>query len=168
MIEAVHARGVRFMLWVAPFVRDPEGTSCPPHGYPAGSFVEGENFAERLPSPLQRFSAPPPLDIDLTNPAAVRHFEARLRDVFALGVDAIKGDRGDETDFERSRFRAGAGRVWHNRYPVLYARAAMRALRASGRTRNPFAIFRAGSTGSQRATPGMWAGDQEMTVEGMR
>jgi alpha-glucosidase (family GH31 glycosyl hydrolase) len=173
MIEAVHARGVRFMLWVAPFVRDPEGTTCPAHGYPPGSFVEGENFAERLPSPLQGFSAPPPLDIDLTNPAAVRHFEARLRSVFALGVDAIKGDRGDETDFERSRFHAGSGRLWHNRYPVLYARAAMRALRASARVRGAdparvFSIFRAGSVGSQSATPGMWAGDQEMTVEGMR
>ena len=157
------------MLWVAPFVRDPEGTSCPPHGYPAGSFVEGENFAERLPSPLQRFSAPPPLDIDLTNPAAVAHFEARLRRVFALGVDAIKGDRGDETDFERSRFHAGPGRLWHNRYPVLYARAATRALRASGRdSRNVFSIFRAGSTGTPRATTGMWAGDQEMTLEGLR
>ena len=167
MIDAVHARGVRFMLWVAPFVRDPEGTSCPPHGYPPGSFVEGENFAERLPSPLQPFSAPPPLDIDLTNPAAVRHFEGQLRRLFALGVDAIKGDRGDETDFERSRFHAGPGGVWHNRYPVLYARAAMRALRASGRG-DVFSIFRAGSAGSQRATPGMWAGDQPMTVEGMQ
>jgi alpha-D-xyloside xylohydrolase len=167
MIDAVHARGVRFMLWVAPFVRDPEGTTCPPHGYPPGSFVEGENFAERLPSPLQRFSAPPPLDIDLTNPAAVRHFEAQLGRVFALGVDAIKGDRGDETDFERSEFHAGPGRAWHNRYPVLYARAAMRALRAS-RGGGVFSIFRAGSAGSQSATPGMWAGDQQMTVEGMQ
>ena len=138
IIEAIHARGVRFMLWVTPFVRDPEGTSCPAHGYPDGSFVEGENFAERLPSPLQNFAAPPPLDIDLTNPAAARHFEARLRQLFALGVDAIKGYCGDETDFERSRFHAGPGRVWHNRYPVLYARA--RHARAAGESarRSPF------------------------------
>ncbi len=130
MIAAVHARGVRFMLWVSPHVSLEDG--CPDSGYEPDDLLglrEGED------------------PIDLTKGDAFDLFVAKLRSVFALGVDGVKGDRGDETQ--------KPGDV-QNRYPALYAKAVTEAL-----GNRPYAtLFRAGGPGANRFLPGFWAGDQ--------
>ena len=131
LIDAVHARGVRFMLWISPDV------FCPPSGYPADALFHNEVAAE----------------IDLSRPAVAAEYERRLRRVFALGVDGVKGDRGDEADLEPK------SPPLHNRYPRLFARSVLRALRAT-RGDGFSTMFRAVSAGEQRMIPGMWAGDQ--------
>jgi alpha-D-xyloside xylohydrolase len=87
-------------------------------------------------------------ELDFTQARVVSVFQQRLRRLAALGVDGVKADRGDEVD-------AGA---LQNVYPLLYARAVLGAFPA-----NTPAIFRAGTMGSQRVVPGLWAGDQEST-----
>ncbi len=149
MTAAVHARGVRFMLWVSPYVT--QGVRCSFTGYLLEMFLYGDK-QERA--------------IDLTNPAALEIFESKLRALIALGVDGFKGDRGDEIDLEDNRLAGGSGVSLHNEYPLLYARAAVKALAGSGR---PFAtMFRAGFAGSQAVLPGVWAGDQESSYDGLR
>jgi alpha-D-xyloside xylohydrolase len=72
LISAVHARGVKFMLWVSP------RATCP-GGYPGATLGE------------------PPV-LDLRNPAVVSEYQARIRKLVALGIDGVKADRGDEND----------------------------------------------------------------------
>jgi alpha-D-xyloside xylohydrolase len=126
MIARVHALGVRFMLWVSPKI------VCG-QGYPRAAILgSAESHV-----------------LDLTNVRAVREFQRRLRALVRLGIDGVKGDRGDEVDLE------GRSPSLPNEYPLLYARDVIAVLPpASG------AIFRAGSMGSQAVLPGIWAGDQ--------
>ncbi|MFA5890496.1 MAG: glycoside hydrolase family 31 protein [Actinomycetota bacterium] len=165
MIDAVHAAGVRFMLWVAPFVQQ----GCVDDvGYPDGSFVEGRSQTE-VPSPFDQlpFVPVPPRDIDFTNPATLDWYKQKLRAVFALGVDGVKADRADETDFEDSTFAAGPGASIHNTYPVLFARAVADVLREF-RGDDYTLMLRAGFAGSQSETYGIWAADQISSEDGLR
>ena len=80
LIRQVHARGVRFMLWVSPKVIC--GAGYPPR-----------RRARRRPS--SRDARPAPA---ATSCASTRRGCASC---VALGVDGVKGDRGDEVDLER-------------------------------------------------------------------
>ena len=82
--------------------------------------------------------------------AVVRPLLARLAEwVRALGVDGVKGDRGDEVDLET------VSPTLQNRYPVLFAESVLDVW-----PRDAGAIFRAAAMGSQVVIPGLWAGDQ--------
>ncbi len=134
LIEQVHALGVKFMLWVSPKVIC--GT-----GYKRSQLL-GDPATQQ--------------EIDLTSPAVVAEFESRLRKVFGLGVDGIKGDRGDEVDLE------ARSESLQNEYPILYDRAVLAALPNGAAT-----IFQAGSMGSESIARGIWAGDQNGTFDGL-
>src|SRR5581483_5406416 len=84
-------------------------------------------------------------------------FIARLRKVFALGVDGVKGDRGDEVDLE------AVNESLQNEYPLLFQRAVRAALKPGGAT-----IFRAATAGSQTVVRGIWAGDQTGDFAGLQ
>jgi alpha-D-xyloside xylohydrolase len=99
LIRQVHARGVRFMLWVSP------KSQCG-IGYKRAELLG--NIAEQDA-------------VDLTQPRVVAIYQALLRRLSALGVDGVKADRGDEVDLEG---RSGA---LHNYYPLLYARTVLGA-----------------------------------------
>jgi alpha-D-xyloside xylohydrolase len=126
LVRKVHDLGVRFMLWVSPKV------ICGRGYQPSDLVGSRENRA-----------------VDLRRPDVVREFQTRLRKVFAIGVDGVKGDRADDVDLEP------VSPTLHNEYPLLFARAVLDVLppTAGG-------IFRAGTTGSQSVLPGLWAGDQ--------
>ena len=84
-IRSVHERGVRFVLWVAPFYSAAPG--CPDPGYPPGSVVEGRSQAAGVPPPFDQFvGAPPPRsrphqpgDARCIPPATRRGVRARRR-----------------------------------------------------------------------------------------
>src|SRR5581483_5165176 len=103
LIEEVHARGVKLMLWISP------RATCP-QGYPPGSVLgqPGEQI------------------LDLRRPATVAELRRRLRRLLALGVDGFKADRGDENDLQPH------GATLDDEYPLLFARAVMGALPAGG------------------------------------
>jgi alpha-D-xyloside xylohydrolase len=126
LIRRVHELGVRFMLWVSPKV------ICPA-GYPASALLGTETNQV----------------LDLRRPDVLAIYRARLQRLAALGVDGVKGDRGDELDL------AGAGLTLQNDYPLLFARAVLEAFPSGGGS-----IFRAATVGSQSVLPALWAGDQ--------
>jgi alpha-glucosidase (family GH31 glycosyl hydrolase) len=99
LIRQVHARGVRFMLWVSP------KSQC----------GIGYTRAELLGDIADQD------EIDLTQPRVVSIYQALLRRLAALGVDGVKADRGDEVDVES---RSG---TLQNYYPLLYARTVLGA-----------------------------------------
>ena len=93
LIRDVHAKGVRFMLWVSPMATCPES-------YPQSQLTGNPATGAYT-------------QVDLTKADAVAEFQRRLRGVLALGVDGVKGDRADEID-------VGAPQ---NVYPVAFAQA---------------------------------------------
>jgi alpha-glucosidase (family GH31 glycosyl hydrolase) len=149
MIRALHARGVRLMLWISPLAR----RTCPtPDGYAPGALL-GTGFASAL---------------DLTNPATFSTFEGKVRQLVALGVDGFKADRGDDLDLESLRLAGGAGVDLQNAYPLLFARAVAAAIRDAGGPPSFPTMFRSGAPGSAATVSGFWAGDQQGTFDGLR
>jgi alpha-D-xyloside xylohydrolase len=126
MIARLHAERVKLMLWVSPKV------VCPTAYPPSALLGSGE----------QRV-------VDLGDPTTRENYEAKIRNLAALGIDGVKGDRGDEVDLEP------LGPAVQNEYPRLFAQSVMSMLPASSG-----AIFRAATVGSQRILPAIWAGDQ--------
>ena len=135
LIKEVHAAGVEFMLWISP-------RAVCPDGYPAKGLL-GTPGNDQI--------------LDLRKHAVVAEFRARLRKLFALGVDGVKGDRGDENDLQP------VSPSLTNEYPLLFARAAIGAM-----PKGDAAIFRAATVGSQAVLPGIWAGDQEGIWTGLQ
>ncbi len=114
MIKTIHADNVRLMLWISPFVQI---QGCGPLArYPAGTLLRFERrIVDHRP--------------DLLPGVALTAFEASLRKLVALGVDGFKADRGDEIDLEPLQLAGGSGRMLHNEYPLLFARAVVVAPR---------------------------------------
>jgi alpha-glucosidase (family GH31 glycosyl hydrolase) len=140
LIDQVHARDVRFMLWVSP------RETCP-DGIPRGDLIESALGAI----------------LDLRKPAAAAELEMRLRRLDALGVDGFKADRGDEIDLQP----VAAG--LDNEYPLLYAHAVLAALPKGGAaifraaTSGSQAVAPALWAGDQ---PQAWVGLQRAIVDG--
>jgi alpha-D-xyloside xylohydrolase len=146
LVRELKAQGLHTMIWISPLVR--EVAECPATAY--------RHLLGDAPAPM----------IDLTDPAEAATFERQLERVFALGIDGIKGDRGDEFDLERTKPVRGAGSTVQNRYPVIYAKAVIEALRKE--TKGRFStIFRAGAVGSQTLLPGIDVGDEPGTYGGL-
>ena len=140
LVQQLHARGVKLMLWVSPDV------FCGDGGYPPGSLVPTTQAQQAL---------------DLANPDVLAAFTARLRAVLALGIDGVKGDRADEGQFE------SLGSSLENTYPLLFAQAVVGVLRSL--YGNDFAtIFRAATPGEQSLVHGFWAGDQPGDFTGLQ
>lgn len=97
------------------------------------------------------------VELDLRNSHVVSAFKAKLRKLVTLGIDGVKADRGDEVDLE------GINDVFQNNYPLDYARAVMGAL-----PKDAAAIFRAATQRSQNLVPGIWAGDQDSSFDGLQ
>ncbi len=98
LVKAVHARGVRFMLWVSPLAACPDGYPGTPIGDPSHQVL------------------------DLRDPAVVAEFQRRLEALVDLGVDGVKADRGDENDL------GDLDPSLTNDYPLLFQHAVMGAL----------------------------------------
>ena len=114
---------------------------CNP-GYPRGSL---------LGDPADQVT------LDLRDPRVAHAFQSKLRKLVALGIDGVKADRADEVDLEP------IGAAYQNLYPLLYAQMVMHALPAGAA-----AIFRAATAQSKPVIPGLWAGDQDGTFDGLK
>lgn len=156
MIDNLHARDVHLGLWISPYVSvTANGKPCPDTGFPPGSLIPAPGDSSRRL-------------VDFTDPAGREHWQQRLRAVLSMGVDMVKGDRGDgERDLEKSTLAAGPGTEYANLYPLLYEQATAQVLQ--GLYGNDYAeVFRGGYTGSPAALHGFWQGDQHSTFEAMR
>jgi len=151
LIRQVHRSGVRFMVWVSPWVT--ASAECRALSkFPAGT---------TLPTP-QGWDA-----VDFTSKIARAAFEQKIASLVNLGIDGFKGDRGDETDLETIPFANGDGRQIHNLYPELFARSVLAGARSAGE-RSPVTMFRAGWSGTAAAGAGVWTGDQTPDFPGMQ
>jgi alpha-D-xyloside xylohydrolase len=154
MIDAVHAQGVKFGLWVTPHVVTTAtgGGSC--------SALNGDWAANGLLVPGTNY-------IDFTNPVARRRYIQRLTPIFGMGVDMAKEDRAEEFQLETAALAGGPGVTWYNRFPVLYQTAVSEVLRRFN-GENFLTLVRTAFTGTAQGTHGIWASDAWQTFSGLR
>lgn len=150
LVGRLHRLGIRVMLWVSPLVN--LSPDCRRAGYSSRDLL-GSN--------------PSYAEVDFTDALAAHVFELRLRRALSVGVDGIKGDRGDEIDLTRLQLHSGAGNELQNAYPELFASAVTDAWPTT-RSRDFSTIFRAGSLGSQARLPGIDLGDLPGTFAGLQ
>lgn len=152
MIDQIHAEGVKFGLWVSPIMSSPSGQSCAGINdvwSKNGWLIPGTNY------------------IDFTIPAARQYYIDRLTELFRMGVDMTKEDRGEENRMETTQLAGGSGASEYLRYPDLYQSAVSTALRnVNG---DDFeTLVRAGVPGTAQDTHGMWGSDTYETFDGLR
>jgi len=169
MIDELHARGIKVLLWQIPLQKtDPELTGQV-HQDADAMIREGHAVREADGSAYHNrgWWFPRALMPDLS--------AARTRDwwtdkrrylVRELDVDGFKTDGGEHAWGHDLRYADGRlGDEGNNLYPVHYARTFGDLLRSEGKA--PVTFSRAGFTGSQ-AHGIYWAGDEDSTWEAFR
>lgn len=156
MIDAVHSQGVKFGLWVSQIASSPSaskgGGSC------AGVNDVWANNGWLIPGTNY---------IDLTIPEARAYYVKKLTELFSLGVDMTKEDRGEEYRLETAMLHGGSGASQYLRYPDIYESAVSEALRnVNGEDFET--LVRAGVPGTAQHTHGMWGSDAFSTFSGLR
>ena len=166
MVDELHRRGVRVLLWQIPLIHANRGQArldretMVRQGY-CVRLADGRPYRNR------GWWFPGALMPDFSNPEARAWWLAKRRYlVEEVGVDGFKTDGGEHAWGADLRYADGSdGGETNNRYPVLYAAAYHELLRSLGRA--PVTFSRAGFTGSQ-AYPCHWAGDEDSTWEAFR
>jgi alpha-D-xyloside xylohydrolase len=100
---------------------------------------------------------------DLTQPAAYAAWRDAHDALFALGVDVIKSDFGEQVPERAQAANGDTGARLHNVYPALYNRCVHEASQKHGTN---MVWARAGWIGMQRH-PVHWGGDPQSDWEGM-
>lgn len=173
MIDELHARDVRLVLWQIPLIK------MRPH--PRGQVALDAEAAVREgvliqePAPDGRLRPyrnrgwwfPLGLMPDLTDERAATWWTDRRRYlVEEMGVDGFKTDGGEHAWGDELVYLDGTrGDEGNNRYPAAYAAAYGELLRSAGKA--PVTFSRAGYVGSQ-AHGAFWAGDENSTWEAFR
>lgn len=102
--------------------------------------------------------------LDFSNPDAVRWFCGILKQLFAMGVSAMKTDFGEAAPLHGLYASGASGKTEHNLYPLRYQKTVFEATKdALG---EGLIWARAGWAGSQRY-PLHWGGDSESTNGGL-
>lgn len=166
IVDDLHARGLKVLLWQIPLVTSDQGQA----GLDKRTMIErGYCVRERDGRPYENRGGwfQGGLLLDWTNSEAADWWlEKRRYLVEEIGVDGFKTDGGEHAWGADLRYADGTdGGETNNRYPVLYAAAYHRLLRECGR--KPVTFSRAGFTGAG-CVPCHWAGDADSTWEAFR
>ena len=182
LTDALHDDGFRFLGYFSPFTPDaastPGGEGTLPSGetvtlYPQNdrkwpeaveggyTFTDPDGEPYRMLTPP--FQAPPGSALDLTDEEAVEWFTGWLAEAEALGLDGSMTDFGEWVPFDAQFSDGRTGAEVHNEYPVLWQQAN-RDFWEDARPDGDWLFYvRSGHTGTQSASPAVWAGDQNTT-----
>lgn len=118
-------------------------------------------------SPFGNVLTPLPVSgiIDFTHPDAYAYWRDKHNELFAVGVDVMKVDFGEQVPAEAVAYNGESGRLLHNVYPMLYNQCVYEA--SAGFHGDQACVWgRAGWTGSHRY-PLQWGGDPQSDWEGL-
>lgn len=174
MIDELHARGVKVVLWQIPLLKTEFDLPDAPTG--AQVFAEGRAMVraghaigeeDGTPYHNRGWWFPQSLMADLSTPAGRSWWTDRRRYLVRdLDVDGFKTDGGEHAWGDELRYADGRrGDEGNNLNPVHYAHAFGDLLREHGKA--PVTFSRAGFTGSQ-AHGLHWAGDENSTWDAFR
>jgi alpha-glucosidase (family GH31 glycosyl hydrolase) len=175
MVDELHARGVKVLLWQIPLVKTRhelgddvsddapvlrDGRELVDDGH-AVLEADGSSYHNRgwwFPQALL-----PDLSVQRTRDWWTQKRRYLVHDI---GIDGFKTDGGEHAWGHDLRYGDGRlGDEGNNLYPVHYAKAYGDLLRSEGKA--PVTFSRAGFTGSQ-AHGVFWAGDEDSTWEAFR
>jgi len=103
--------------------------------------------------------------VDFTNPAAMIWWQNKLTNLLRQGASVFKVDFSDRVPENALFFNRRTGKEMHNLYAHLYVQAVYEAVEEI--TGKGMVWRRLGYIGTQRY-PGSWAGDTQVTWEGMK
>lgn len=168
MVDALHARDMRVVLWQIPILRHYDQPHAQ-HDADRAYFEEqgfGVHHADGSHYKVRPSWFRGSYLWDVTNPAEIDWWlSKRAYLVEDMGIDGFKTDGGEHLWGTETCFADGrrGDELW-NLYPLLYTEAFYQLANQDG----DFVLFsRAGFTGSQR-TPVHWAGDEASTWDGFR
>jgi len=175
MIEELHSRGIKVLLWQIPLLKT-EHDLGPEVPFEAQVLADGRAMVaaghavrEEDGSPYHNrgWWFPQALMADLSTPEGRAWWTERRRYLVEhFDVDGFKTDGGEHAWGEELRYGDGRrGIDGNNLYPVHYAHAFGDLLRSCGKA--PVTFSRAGFTGSQ-AHGIFWAGDESSTWQAFR
>lgn len=168
MVEWLHERGIRLVLWQIPIVKILDQPH-PQHEADRAYFEQAGFGVREDDGSLHRIR---PFWFrggylwDVTNPSERAWWlNKRAYLVDDLGIDGFKTDGGEHLWSTQVRFNDGrrGDQVW-NEYPQRYTEAYYQFV---SQRREGLVFSRAGFTGSQRS-PAHWAGDENSTWEAFR
>lgn len=172
VLDRVKAQGLRVCAWEYPLVSTQNRLF--PELAARGFFLKGERSGEPWlhhwdPAPFGTVLTPLPTSgiVDFTHPEAYAWWRDRHADVFALGVDVMKPDFGEQVPAEGVVAHNGdRGARLHNVYALLYNRCCHEAAVRHFGPDNALVFSRSGWTGSQRY-PVQWGGDPQSDWGGL-
>ena len=102
--------------------------------------------------------------IDLTNPDAVTWTKNIIKkNMIEQGLSGWMADFGEWLPFDAKLHSGISAEVYHNIYPVDWAKVNREAIREAGKEGEIVFFTRAGYTGSNRYSTAFWLGDQMVT-----
>lgn len=169
-IEALKALDFRICVWEYPLVSvlNPLFDEMAAKGWLLRDATNGEAYRFRFdPEPFGAVLTQLPDSgiVDFTHPDAYAYWRDRHEDLFALGVDMLKPDFGEQVESRCVASNGASGDELHNVYALLYNRCVYEAAQRYCRS-GPFLFSRAAWPGSQRY-PSQWGGDPQADWGGL-
>lgn len=158
-IEKLHARGIRFLGYINPYLV--EGGELYQKGLGADVFARRSDGSVYLVD-FGEFSCGV---IDLTDPKAYNWFKDEVIKKYSLeiGIDGWMADFGEYLPTDDIILHSGKSPMMeHNHWPALWAKCNYDAVSESGKLGEAVYFMRAGFTGSQKYCTLLWAGDQSV------
>lgn len=173
MIDALHDRNIRVILWQIPTLKLPEPALESPQQPIDRDYFVAQGFGVKEPDGVTPYKIRPfwfreGYLWDVTNPAARQWWlNKRAYLLEELGIDGFKTDGGEHLWGSETVFADGRhGDELLNEYPRLYTEAYYN-FTTEKRDGDALIFSRAGFTGSQ-VSPAHWAGDQPSTWNAFR
>lgn len=156
----LRARGVRVLGYINPFLADegPIFEEAKTKGY---LLLRQDGTPYRI-----RTAGFPAYLIDLSNPAARDFLKTIIKkNLIGNGLSGYMADFGEWLPWDAKMFSGESAALWHNRYPVEWARLNREAIREAALEREIVFFTRAGFAGSAAYSTLFWLGDQMVSFD---